>query len=68
VKRGFAFSILSEIQDLSNIVPQLLMKIMAKADVPIKLRVQIALGDRKKALSDDVAEQVIGCLKPPFWG
>lgn len=58
----------SEIQDLGDIVPQLL-EIKAKANVPIKFRVQIELGDGKEVPPDDVVMQVnklLGELKDAF--
>jgi hypothetical protein len=47
----------SEIQDLGDIMPQLL-EIKAKANVPIKFRVQIELGDGKETPPDDVVKRI----------
>ncbi|HEV8713050.1 MAG TPA: hypothetical protein VGX03_09505, partial [Candidatus Binatia bacterium] len=58
----------SEVQDLGDIVPQIL-EIKAKANVPIKFRVQIELGDGKEAPPDDVVMQInklLGELKDAF--
>jgi hypothetical protein len=58
----------SEIQDLGDIMPQLL-EIKAKANVPIKFRVEIELGDGKESPPDDVAMQInklLGELKDAF--
>jgi hypothetical protein len=58
----------SEVQDLGDIVPQIL-EIKAKANVPIKFRVQIELGDGKEAPSNDVVTQInklLGELKDTF--
>jgi hypothetical protein len=58
----------SEVQDLGDIVPQIL-EIKAKANVPIKFRVQIELGDGKEAPPDDVVKRIntlLGELKDAF--
>jgi hypothetical protein len=58
----------SEIQDLSVIMPQIL-EIKAKANVPIKFRVEIELGDGKESPPDDVVMQInklLGELKDAF--
>jgi hypothetical protein len=55
----------SEIQDLADIVPSLL-ELKAKAEVPIRFRVQIEVGDGKKLPPDDVVKklnQLLGELK-----
>ena len=58
----------SEVQDLGDVMPQIL-EIKAKANVPIKFRVQIELGDGKEAPPDDVVMQInklLGELKDAF--
>jgi hypothetical protein len=47
----------SEVQDLGDIVPQLL-QIKTKADIPLRFRVQIELGDGKTPPPDQVAQEV----------
>ena len=47
----------SGIQDLGDIMTQLL-EIKAKANVPIKFRIQIELGDGKETPPDDVVMQI----------
>lgn len=47
----------SEIQDLSEIVPQLL-EIKAKAQVPLKFWLQVALGDRTQTPPDEAVQEV----------
>ena len=52
----------SEIQDLGDIVPKLL-EIKAKADVPLKFRVQIELGDGVTPPPEQVAKEVNALLE-----
>jgi hypothetical protein len=47
----------SEVQDLGDLVPQIL-EIKAKANVALRFRVQIELGDGKEAPPDDVVKQI----------
>jgi hypothetical protein len=58
----------SEVQDLGDLVPQIL-ELKAKANVPIKFRIQIELGDGDEAPPDDVVIQInklLGELKDTF--
>jgi len=52
----------SEIQDLGDLVPKLL-EVKAKADAPIKFKVQIELGDGKKTPPPDMVEEINTLLK-----
>jgi len=52
----------SEIQDLGDLVPKLL-EIKAKADVPIKFKVQIELGDGKDTPPQNIVDEVNALLE-----
>lgn len=53
---------MSEVQDLSDVVPDLL-KIKAKANVPIRFHVRIELGDGKTLPSPEVTNKANELLK-----
>jgi len=52
----------AEVQDLGDLVPKLL-EIKAKADVPIKFKVQIELGDGKDTPPQDIVDEVNTLLR-----